>query len=136
MTTIKDIYAPSNEQKKEVESQIKTTPIKREDIREEQKERASKAKANRLSFSKLFSFHFNFAKWTRSIKQALSYLNYLRPSKLRYYLSYYYEEYKRILVLSKKPDAKEFKELSLVVIISALMSGALGLIIELIFFAI
>ncbi len=127
MTTIKDFYTNSDnneKEKKQIEVENKSKAEEKVEIKEEKKEKIKVA--NKKSFSTL--------KLKLLFKKLGFYLSYLKPEKLRYYLSYYYEEYKRIILLSRKPDTKEFKELSLVVLISALMAGVLGLIIELAFY--
>ncbi len=72
--------------------------------------------------------NFDISRFGRRIKSALKYLS---PKFISSKLKYYYSEYKRILLLSRKPTSKEFKELTIMVSIGTLIVGVIGFLIQL-----
>lgn len=72
-----------------------------------------------------------YIKLKLSLKRMASKIN---PKLWKDWIVSHYYEYRRVFNLSKKPDREEFKELGVVVAISALLVGLVGLVLELIFY--
>lgn len=71
----------------------------------------------------------NIFKFGRKIKHALRFVH---PGFISIKLKYYYSEYRRILMLSRKPTPKEYKELTIMVAIGTLIVGVIGFAVQLI----
>ncbi|MDP8012780.1 MAG: protein translocase SEC61 complex subunit gamma [Nanoarchaeota archaeon] len=114
--TAQQVTAPKKEEKK---TEITAKPeVNQQTVRTEQQ--ANKAVQTRkgINFSKKFS----------QVRRALSVLS---PKRIHLMLNHYWSEYRRVLLLTRKPTKQEYKELSIMVAIGTLIVGAIGFAIQL-----
>ncbi|MCW1294092.1 MAG: protein translocase SEC61 complex subunit gamma [Candidatus Parvarchaeota archaeon] len=71
----------------------------------------------------------DISRFGRRVKHVLGFIS---PGFISSKLKYYYSEYRRILLLSRKPTSKEYKELTIMVVIGTLVVGMIGFVIQLI----
>ncbi len=114
--TVQQVTTPKKEEKK---TEITAKPeVNQQTVRTEQQ--ANKAVQTRkgINFSKKFS----------QVRRALSVLS---PKRINLMLNHYWSEYRRVLLLTRKPTKQEYKELSIMVAIGTLIVGAIGFAIQL-----
>lgn len=131
MSTIKDFLTGSNDSK---ESKIKEEKTEKIEQKIETKIEGNKTEINKEEQTKKETKKLR-GNWQirRKIQTIISKLN---PVFWKNWILSHYYEYKRVLSLAKRPEMIELKELGLVVVVSAIIVGILGLIFELIFYGI
>ncbi|MGC8516514.1 MAG: protein translocase SEC61 complex subunit gamma [Candidatus Acidifodinimicrobium sp.] len=128
----------SNQQQKETSTEPQKEPSKSSEkkaLENKQEDKAISSTANREqtqsspNVRRVERRKIDISKFGRKMRSALRFIS---PKFISSKLKYYYSEYKRILLLSRKPTPKEFKELTIMVAIGTLIVGVIGFFVQLI----
>jgi len=130
--------AESNQQQKEMSTEPQKEPSKSSEkkaLENKQEDKAVSSATNKEQAQsspdvrKVGRRKLDVSKFGRKIRSVLKFIS---PKFISSKLKYYYSEYKRILLLSRKPTSKEFKELTIMVTIGTLIVGVIGFFVQLI----
>ncbi len=130
--------AESNQQQKETSTEPQKEPSKSSEkkaLENKQEDKAVSSATNKEqaqsspNVRRVERRKLDVSKFGRKIRSVLKFIS---PKFISSKLKYYYSEYKRILLLSRKPTSKEFKELTIMVTIGTLIVGVIGFFVQLI----
>ncbi len=130
---IDEVQSTAQKQEKAPADVQQAIPQKKE---EEKREIAAKPETNQQSVrteqhvnkTAQVKKGINFSKKFSQTRRVLSILS---PKKIHLMLNHYWSEYRRVLLLTRKPTKQEYKELSIMVIIGTLIVGVIGFAIQL-----
>lgn len=130
-----EVQQTHNFENKSVESEhIQSKPVNdKQEIKEQSKIKTSSKtgenaeQSNQEAKSKVK--RFNLQKRFNMFKRYL--LTHLSLSHIKERINHYIFEYKRVLMLSRKPTRQEYKELTIMVTIGTLIVGIIGFVIQL-----